>query len=63
VRVPYLPNSGDAFAEPSTSSAGPMRDAGARGRAWTTGVGTPSSERIVTAASPIPIDVRSFSMS
>ena len=62
-RVPYLANRGDAFAAASTSSAGPIRDAGARRRVWTTGVGTPSSDRIVTAASPIPIDVSSSSTS
>ena len=53
-RVPYFANSGEAFAAPSTSSAGAMRDAGARSRVWTTGVGTPFSQRIVTAASPMP---------
>ena len=33
---------------------GAMRETGGRSRVWTTGVGTPFSERIVTAASPIP---------
>jgi hypothetical protein len=58
-RAPYFAKSGEALAAASTSSAGPIRDAGARSRVCTTGIGTPSSERIVTAASPIPIEVSS----
>ena len=53
-RSPYLANSGEALAAASTSSAGPMRERGARRRVRTTGVGTPSSSRIVTMASPMP---------
>jgi hypothetical protein len=40
-----------------------MREAGARSLVCTTGVGTPSSDGVVTAASPIPIEVSSSSTS
>ena len=51
---PYFAHSGEALAAASTSSAGAMRDRGATMRVCTTGVGTPRSSRIVTAASPMP---------
>ncbi len=44
-------------------TADAIRDAGGAIRVWTTGVGTPDSERIVTAASPMPMLVSSFSRS
>jgi hypothetical protein len=62
-RVPYLAHSGDALALAPTSSAGPIREAGGVIRVCTTGVGTPVSDKIVTAASPMPIPVSSVSMS
>jgi len=61
--VPYLAHSGDALALASMPSAGPIRDAGGVTRVYTTGVGTPFSDRIVTAASPMPMLVSSVSMS
>ena len=54
---------GSRVATPATSSAGPMRESGGRIRVCTTGVGTPDSLRIVTAASPVPSWVRSSSRS
>ena len=63
VRVPYSAHSGEAFAAPSMSSAGSMREAGATIRVCTTGVGTPFSESSVTAASPMPTRVSSVSTS
>ena len=62
-RSPYLDHSGEALAVASTLSAGPIRDSGGEIRVSTTGVGTPLSDRIVTAASPIPIPVSSASRS
>ncbi len=61
--MPYFANNGLAVATPVTSSAGPMRESGGRIRVCTTGVGTPDSLRIVTAASPVPSWVRSSSRS
>src|SRR3954464_15136011 len=58
-RWPYFANNGDDFAAPATSSAGAIRDVGARSLVCTTGVGTPFSDRIVTAASPMPSWVNS----
>src|SRR5581483_100495 len=58
-RVPYFAYRGDAFAAASTSEAAAIFDRGARIFVCTTGVGTPFSFRIVTAASPIPSDVSS----
>jgi hypothetical protein len=63
LRVPYLDHSGDAFAAPSTSSDGAIRERGPGSFVCTTGVGTPLSDKIVTAASPMPIDVSSSSRS
>ena len=63
-RVPYLAYSGDALAAPSTSTGrGRCATRALAARVCTTGVGTPSSDRLVTAASPIPIEVSSASTS
>lgn len=43
----------------AAASSGDIDDAGGRIRVQATGVGAPLSGRIVTAASPIPIEVRS----
>jgi hypothetical protein len=62
-RVPYFAHSGEAFAGPSTSGAGPIEADGAASFVSTTGVGTPSSSSTVTTASPMPSLGRSSSRS